>query len=184
MKSLRDLQALLDPLYTELELSFAPATALLAGVLKEGGKVLTCGNGGSATQASHLAAELVVRFQTDRPAWSAIALNDPAVLTAAGNDYGYDRVFSRQVEALGRPGDVLVALSTSGSSKNVLEAIATARHRGLRTLGISGKTGLNCDVDMRIPSTSTARIQECTLLLIHLLCEQLDLNHTRAHAQP
>lgn len=174
MKSLRDLQALLDPLHTELDLSFAPASALLAGVLKEGSKVLTCGNGGSATQASHLAAELVVRFLTDRPAFAAIALNDPAVLTATGNDYGFERVFSRQVEALGRPGDVLVAFSTSGLSRNVLEAIATARHRGLRTLGISGRVGLNCDVDIRIPSVNTARIQECTLLLIHLLCESLE----------
>jgi D-sedoheptulose 7-phosphate isomerase len=178
LKALEELKSLLEPLDTELALSFAPASQLLASVLKENHKVLVCGNGGSATQASHLAAELVVRFKTDRPAFGAIALSDAAILTAAGNDYGFERVFSRQVEALGRPGDLLVALSTSGTSANVLEAIATARHRGLRTLGISGKLGLNCDVDVRIPSTSTARIQECTLLIIHLLCESLDREST------
>jgi len=174
MTGLTDLHQLLDPLATELSLSFAPAAQLLQSVLKENHKVLACGNGGSATQASHLAAELVVRYQTDRPSFGAIALLDSAVMTACSNDYGYARVFSRQIEGIGRPGDLLVALSTSGMSKNVLEAIATAKHRGLRTLGISGKVGLNCDVDVRIPSTHTARIQECTLLIIHLLCESLD----------
>jgi D-sedoheptulose 7-phosphate isomerase len=173
MKSLLALQALLEPLRTELDLSFAPASALLVGVLKEGGKVLTCGNGGSATQASHFAAELVVRFQTDRPAFPAMALNDSAILTATGNDYGYPRVFARQIEALGKPQDLLVAFSTSGKSANVLEAIATARHRGVRTLGISGAR-MGCDVDICIPSTDTARIQEATLLIIHLLCESLE----------
>lgn len=173
MKGLPALQRLLDPLQTELALSFAPAQAMLATALRDKGKVLLCGNGGSATQAAHFAAELVVRYLTDRPALAAIALTEPAVLTAVANDYGYSRVFARQVEALGVPGDVLVAFSTSGKSANVLEAIATARHRGLRTLGISGP-GLNCDVDIRIPSTETARIQEATLLIIHLLCESLD----------
>lgn len=173
MKSLLALQSLLEPLRSELDLSFAPANALLTGVLKEGGKVLTCGNGGSATQASHFAAELVVRFQTDRPAFPAVALTDPAIITAAANDYGYPRVFARQIEALGRPGDLLVAFSTSGKSVNVLEAIATARHRGVRTLGISGSR-MGCDVDICVPSTDTARIQEATLLIIHLLCESLE----------
>lgn len=174
MKGLRALRGLLEPLESELALSFAPAQALLAGALKEGHKVLTCGNGGSAACASHFAAELLVRYLTDRPAIPAIALTDSAVITAAGNDYGYSRVFARQIEALGQPGDVLVAFSTSGKSPNVLEAIATARHRGLSTLGFTGPGHLNCDVDIRVPSPSTARIQECHLLVLHLLCESLD----------
>jgi D-sedoheptulose 7-phosphate isomerase len=172
MKGLLALQSLLEPLRTELALSFAPSHALLASALQSG-KVILCGNGGSAAQASHFAAELSVRYKTDRPALPALALTDSAALTACGNDYGYDRIFARQVEALGRPEDVLVAFSTSGKSKNVLEAIACARHRGLRTLGISGSTGLNCDTDIRVPSTETARIQECHLLIVHLLCEAL-----------
>jgi D-sedoheptulose 7-phosphate isomerase len=173
LQALQALQALLEPLQTELALSFAPAHSLLADALRDKHKVLTCGNGGSATQAAHFAAELIVRYLTDRPALAAISLTEPAVITAAGNDYGYSRVFARQVEALGQPGDVLVAFSTSGKSPNVREAIATAQHRGLRTLGISGGR-MACDVDIYIPSTSTARIQECTLLIIHLLCEALD----------
>lgn len=173
MKAIKDLTAVLSALGSELDLSFAPASALLAGVLKANGRVFTCGNGGSATQASHLAAELLIRYQTDRPAFGCVALLDSAVLTACANDYSFERVFARQVEGMGRPGDLLIALSTSGQSKNVLEAIATAKHRGLRTLGISGGR-MACDVDISIPSKSTARIQEATLLIIHLLCESLD----------
>lgn len=173
LNAISDLQALLEALRSELALSFAPAQSLLADALRSGNKILLCGNGGSCTQASHFAAELVVRYQTDRPALAAMALNDVGVLTAAGNDYGYSRIYARQIEALGLPGDVLVAFSTSGKSPNVLEAIATARHRGLRTLGLSGSTGLNCDTDIRVPSTDTARIQECHLLITHLLCEAL-----------
>jgi D-sedoheptulose 7-phosphate isomerase len=179
LKGLRALQSLLEPLETELELSFAPAQSLLAGALKDNKKVLLCGNGGSASQATHFAAELVVRYHTDRPALAALALTDSAVLSAAGNDYGYDRIFARQIEALGSPGDILVSFSTSGRSKNVLEAIATARHRGLRTLGISGSQGLNCDVDIRVPSTETARIQECHLLISHLLAQSLESTDAR-----
>lgn len=147
---------------------------MLTSALTDGKKLLLCGNGGSATQASHFATELVVRYKTDRPALPAIALTDAGVLSAAGNDYGYERVFSRQIEALGASGDVLVAFSTSGKSRNVLEAIATARHRGLRTLGFSGHIPMNCDVDLRVPSTDTARIQECHLLITHMLCESFD----------
>jgi D-sedoheptulose 7-phosphate isomerase len=152
-----------------------PAVTMLCLALTAGRKILLCGNGGSASDASHLAAELVGRFYLDRRGYSAIALSsDPAIVTAIGNDYGFHRVFARQVEAYGDAGDVLIALSTSGKSKNVLEAILTAKHRGMPTLGISGAQQLNCDVDIAIPSTNTARIQELTILAGHLIIEGLE----------
>lgn len=154
---------------------FDPAVTMLATCLTEGGKILLCGNGGSATDCMHLAAELVVRYKNDRLAYPAIALTaDAAILTACANDYGYEKVFARQVEAYGRAGDVLVAYSTSGKSRNVLEAIAVAKHRGLSTLGLSGKTPLGCDIDLAVPSTTTARIQEMHHLCGHLLIESLE----------
>lgn len=167
-----DLEALrrvLLELDTELALSFAPAHSLLAGTLKDGHKILTCG-----PHASYLTQLLVVRYHTDRSAWPALSLSNPAVLIAVASDCGYDRLYARQIEALGQPGDALVAFSSSGKEAPVLEAIATARHRGLRTLGISGSVGLNCDVDIRIPSTEAPRIHEASLLVIHLLCQALE----------
>jgi D-sedoheptulose 7-phosphate isomerase len=158
-----------------LEHAFDPAATMLAEALVADQKILFCGNGGSACDAMHLAAELVVRFRNDRKAYAAIALSaDSAIVTAGGNDYGYDRVFARQVEAYGRPNDVLVALSTSGKSRNVLEAILTARHRGLKTIGLSGKRAMGCDVDIQVPSEETARIQEAHILIGHLLIEELE----------
>lgn len=158
-----------------LESQLDPAVTMLAIALTEGHKILLCGNGGSACDAMHLAAELVVRFVADRKAYPAIALSaDPAVLTAAGNDYGYEHVFDRQVQALGEAGDVLIAFSTSGLSKNVLEAIRTAKFLGMPTLGICGKKPLGCDVDICIPSNTTARIQELSILCGHLIVEQLE----------
>lgn len=158
-----------------LESQLDPAVTMLAIALTSGQKILLCGNGGSACDAMHLAAELVVRFVADRKAYPAIALSaDPAVLTAAGNDYGYECVFDRQVQALGEAGDVLIAFSTSGTSKNVLEAIRTAKFQGMPTLGICGKKPLGCDVDICIPSSSTARIQELSILTGHLIIEQLE----------
>lgn len=152
-----------------------PAVTMLAIAIMAGQKILFCGNGGSATDASHLAAELVGRYVLDRKGYSAICLtSDPATVTAISNDYGYHRVFARQVEAHGVAGDVLVALSTSGKSKNVIEAILMAKHRGMPTLGISGAHALGCDVDISIPSTSTARIQELTILCGHLIIEGLE----------
>lgn len=174
MEAVVQLAQLLMPLQSELALSFAPARSLLLSAFNEGRKVLLCGNGGSAAQASHFAAELVVRYRTDRPALPAIALTDAGVLSATANDYGYQWAFSRQIEALGQPGDVLVAFSTSGKSRNVLEAIAAARRKGMRTLGLTGKTSMACDVNLMVPSTDTARIQECHLLLTHMLCEALE----------
>ena len=162
-------------LYGVLDAVFDPAVTMLAQALVADQKILFCGNGGSASDAMHIAAELVVRFVGDRRAYPAVALTaDSATLTAAGNDYGYERVFQRQVEALGRPGDVLVALSTSGKSRNVLEAIITAKHRGLKTLGLSGQKPLGCDVDIAVPSSVTARIQEAHILIGHLLIEGLE----------
>jgi phosphoheptose isomerase len=160
-----------------LDMTYDPAVAMLLHCLAEGKKILTCGNGGSAMQAQHMAAEFVVRFETDRRALPCLALSaDPAIVTACGNDYGYDRVFSRQVEAYGNPGDCLVAFSTSGRSRNVAEAVLVARNRGLVTLGISGNKGLLCgpDVDIVVPSTSTARVQEMHLLIVHLLLEGVE----------
>lgn len=162
-------------LMSVLESQLDPAATMLEFCLVEGHKILLCGNGGSATDAMHLAAEFVVRFVADRKAYAAIALTaDSAVLTATANDYGYVRVFARQVQALGQVGDVLIAFSTSGKSENVLEAIRVAKFMGLPTLGISGKKHLGCDVDIAIPSGATARIQECSILVGHLLVEELE----------
>lgn len=173
--ALHELAAVLVNLEAVLAATLDPAVTMLAEALIEDKKVLFCGNGGSAAMANHLAAELVVRFVADRRAHPGMSLAaDNAVLTAAGNDFGYDRVFSRQVDAYGRTGDVLVALSTSGKSRNVLEAIAWAKHRGLRTLGLCGPTPMACDVDICVPSTVTARVQECHLLIGHLLIEGLE----------
>ncbi len=148
--------------------------AILAGK-----KVLLCGNGGSAADAQHIAAELVGRFVFERKPLPAIALTtDTSALTAIGNDYGYEHVFSRQVEALGNPGDVLVAITTSGSSKNVLSAVAAARELGMKVIGLTGAKGAAfvaaCDAGIAVPSTNTARIQENHITIGHLLCEVLD----------
>jgi D-sedoheptulose 7-phosphate isomerase len=143
-----------------------------------GGKVLFAGNGGSAADAMHFAEELVVRFHKDRRALAAISLTDPTTLTCAGNDLGYDRVFSRQVEALGRPGDVFVGLSTSGSSRNILLAFDAARAAGMVTVAFIGKDGGRlkgtCDVELHVPSPTTARVQEVHKLAFHALCVWID----------
>ena len=157
--------------------------ALLAGEVKKalasGHKVLFCGNGGSAADSQHLAAEFVGRFQKERRGLPAIALTvDTSILTAVANDYGYDTVFARQVEALGQPGDVLVGISTSGNSANVLAAVALAKERGLFTAGFTaacgGKMAQACDVCLAVPVKVTARAQEMHILLGHILCELVD----------
>ena len=144
----------------------------------EGGKLLVAGNGGSCADAMHFCEELVVRFKADRRPLAAIALADATVLTCAGNDFGYDRVFSRQVEALGRPGDVLALLSTSGNSPSVLHAADAARSMGLTVVAFTGGTGGalagRCDVELRVPATSTARVQEVHKLLYHSACQWVD----------
>jgi D-sedoheptulose 7-phosphate isomerase len=138
-------------------------------------KILIAGNGGSAADAQHFAGELVSRFYFDRPALAAIALTtDTSILTAIGNDYGYEDVFSRQIQALGQAGDVFIAISTSGNSPNILKAIAQAKAQGLTVIGLTGRTGGKmkalCDLCLCVPSDSTPRIQECHLVLEHTLC--------------
>jgi len=161
------------------------AALLITGCLRNGGKVLFFGNGGSAADAQHLAAELVGRFVRERPGLPAIALTtDSSILTAIGNDYGFEQVFARQIQALGRPGDVAVAISTSGNSANVLEGVKEARKRNLKTIGLTGKDGgalaQQANVAITIPSTSTARIQECHIAIGHLFCELVDADFSES----
>jgi D-sedoheptulose 7-phosphate isomerase len=151
----------------------------LGAAVGSGGKILLCGNGGSAADAQHFATELTVRYLADRPAIPAIALTtDTSVLTAAANDLGFEQVFARQVEAHGRPGDALVAISTSGSSPNILQAVRAAKERELVTVGLTGAGGgeLGPLVDhwLAAPSDHTPRIQEAHLVLEHLLCELVE----------
>jgi D-sedoheptulose 7-phosphate isomerase len=147
--------------------------------MQRGGKLLLCGNGGSAADAQHLAAECIVRMQEDRYALPAIALTtDTSVLTAAGNDLGFDTIFARQVAGLGRPGDVLFAISTSGNSPNVVLAVEEARRRGLLTLGLLGKNGGTLlkivDIALLVPSSNTQRIQEVHITVGHIICAALE----------
>lgn len=152
----------------------AAAMACVAS-LKAGGKVLLAGNGGSAADAQHIAGELVSRFAFDRPGLPAVALTtDSSILTAIGNDYGYEKLFARQVQAQGKPGDVLIAYSTSGKSPNVLLAFETARAAGITTIGLTGNRGgpmsALCDHLLEVPAADTPKIQEGHLVLGHILC--------------
>ena len=151
----------------------------VAASLKSGNKILFFGNGGSAADAQHMAAEFVGRFMPDRPAVPAISLStDTSVLTALGNDYGYDQIFARQLQAHGNAGDTAVAISTSGNSPNVLAGIEVARERGLYTIGFTGETGDKMlgrvEVLFQVPCRTTPRIQETHILLGHVLCELID----------
>jgi D-sedoheptulose 7-phosphate isomerase len=153
--------------------------ATLIAALRSGGKLLFFGNGGSAADAQHLAAEFVNRFAVERRALPAIALTtDSSVLTSIGNDYAFERIFARQVEALGRPGDVAIGLSTSGRSPNVIEGLRAARRGGLVTVGLTGEAGGalagECDLILMVPSSDTARIQETHILAGHILCRLVD----------
>ena len=152
---------------------------LLLSCLDAGGTILVCGNGGSAGDAQHLAAELVCRVRRDRRAIPSVALTtDTSTLTAIGNDYGFERIFARQVEALARAGDVLVAISTSGESANVIEAAKTAQERGCRVVGLTGEGGgklaAHTDLLLDVPSTVVSRIQEIHALCIHVLAESIE----------
>ena len=160
---------------TALEGEIVSAGELCGTALARGQRIYLCGNGGSASDAQHIAAELIGRFVHDRRALPAIALTtDTSALTAIGNDYGYDEVFSRQVEGLCREGDVLIAISTSGNSGNVLKAVDTAHRAGASVIGLSGKSGgaldAKCDVSLVVPSDVTARIQEMHIVIGHLIC--------------
>ena len=148
--------------------------------LKQGGKILLFGNGGSAADAQHIAAELVGRYKTERKGLSAIALStDTSSLTAIANDYGYEHVFDRQIEALANPEDVAVGISTSGNSSNVINALQLAKNIGCKSIGLSGKSGgdMNklCDVNLVIPAKDTARIQEMHILVGHIICHLIEL---------
>jgi D-sedoheptulose 7-phosphate isomerase len=159
--------------------SFAAALQILERSLRRGGKLLLFGNGGSAADAQHIAAELVIRYKSDRPAIAAIALTtDSSALTACGNDLGFDALFERQIEALGRKDDVAIGISTSGRSQNVLRGLRRAREMELRTVGLAGGTGGEmpsiCDALITIPSPITARIQEMHITIGHMLCKALE----------
>ena len=159
--------------------AIAAAGEVLVAALRAGGKVLICGNGGSAADAQHIAAEFTGRFETERHGLPAIALTtDSSAMTAISNDYGFERVFARQVEALGRPGDVLIGISTSGGSANVLAAVAAAGSAGLATVGLSGREGgalaTACDHCITVPSPVTARVQEGHILIGHIWCGLID----------
>ena len=164
---------------SSVEPRMVEAADLIEQCLRAGNKLLVCGNGGSAADASHFATELVVRFAKERRAYSAICLaSDGGLLTAAGNDYGFDEIFARQVAALGRSGDVFICLTTSGKSKNVKRALEEAKARDLKTIAFLGRDGGStigmADVDILVRSDSTARIQEAHQLLLHVLCETIE----------
>lgn len=158
------------------------AIRLMAEALRAGGKVMACGNGGSAADSQHFAAELLNRFERERAPLAAIALTtDTSTLTSIANDYAYDQVFAKQVAALGRAGDVLLAISTSGNSPNVIEAMTVAHGRGVRVVALTGKGGGRMnellgpgDVHLCVPADRTARIQEVHLLTLHCLCDGID----------
>ncbi len=167
---------------TQLAAPIAQAAMLMVDCLRAGGKILSCGNGGSAADAQHFAAELLNRFEIERPPLAAIALTtDTSTLTSIANDYRYDEVFVKQVRALGRPQDVLLAISTSGNSANVNLAVTAAQSQGLRIVAMSGKDGGHLrdllktdDVELCVASSSTARIQETHILILHCLCDLID----------
>ncbi|MBM3391680.1 MAG: phosphoheptose isomerase [Betaproteobacteria bacterium] len=160
----------------------AQAVEAMTGALLAGGKIMACGNGGSAADSQHFAAELLNRFEKERPPLAAVALTtDTSTLTSIANDYAYDQVFAKQVRALGQPADVLLAISTSGNSPNVVEAIRAAHERELRVVALTGKGGgamapllKDTDVHICVPSDRTSRIQEVHLLTLHCLCDGID----------
>ena len=174
LQNLQEHNALLAGLHT-LEAAVQHAGRLAGQALAQGGKVLFCGNGGSAADSQHLAAELTGRFIHDRRPLAAIALStDSSALTCIANDYSFDEVFARQVAGLGRAGDVLIGISTSGNSRNVIRAVEEAQRLGMHTLGLLGRDGGQlrglCQHSIVVPSAVTARIQECHILIGHTLC--------------
>ena len=183
-QGLAGLQSLAERMRTETSESIASATENVYEAIKSGNKILACGNGGSAAEAQHFVAELVGRFLTEREPLAGVALTvDTSVLTAIGNDYGFDEVFARQVKAIGDEGDVLIAISTSGKSPNVISALAAARDRGLVTIALVGANSNSeldtCDLVITIPDPITPRIQEMHLVVLHLICELVDNALTR-----
>jgi D-sedoheptulose 7-phosphate isomerase len=162
--------------------SIVAAGRVMSDALLSDGKILSCGNGGSAADAQHFSSELLNRFEMERPGLPAMALTtDASTVTSISNDYSYEEIFSKQVRALGKPRDVLLGISTSGNSENVIRAIAAAHERGMKVVALSGRDGgrmadifAEGDVEIRVPATRTARIQEVHLLVIHCLCDLID----------
>ena len=155
------------------------ASLLVVETLKNGNKILLCGNGGSAADAQHIAAELIGRYKRERRGLAAIALTtDTSILTSVGNDYGYDRIFDRQIEALANKGDLIIGISTSGNSKNIISALTVGKEIGCKTLGLTGNCGgiINdiCDINLIVPSIDTPRIQEMHIVFGHIICQIVD----------
>ena len=176
--ALAEHRAAVDAVAT-MEPQLRQAAAMIRDVFAAGNRLFICGNGGSAADAQHFAAELTGRFEQERRAYPAMALTtDTSALTSIGNDYGFDHIFDRQVQALARSGDILVAISTSGNSPNIIKAIEQARALGVRTIGLLGRDGGACaelvDVPLVVNVPRTARIQEAHVLILHLLCEGFD----------
>lgn len=179
LNELKDHQQLIQRVIDTLTGDIETACQMIIAAVKSGNKVLIAGNGGSAADAQHLAAELTGRFVKNRKALPGIALTvDTSAITAIANDYGYDYVFARQVEAYAKPGDLFIGISTSGNSQGVLNAFDTAREYGCKTLGLSGRDGgkMNgiCDLNIVVPSDLTARIQEIHILIGHIMCQYVD----------
>jgi D-sedoheptulose 7-phosphate isomerase len=180
-ESINTKQKLLEQSISEIE----KAGKILVEALKNNHKILLCGNGGSAADAQHIAAELIIRYKSsnERKALPAISLaTDTSVLTACGNDYGYDYIFSRQIEGLGNKGDILIAISTSGNSSNIIQAIKSAVYKEMKIIVLTGSDGgkirkewnNHIDVIIQVPSNVTARIQECHILIGHIFCEYIE----------
>ena len=155
------------------------ASLLVVETLRNGNKILLCGNGGSAADAQHIAAELIGRYKSERRGLAAIALTtDTSILTSVGNDYGYDRIFDRQIEALANKGDLIIGISTSGNSKNIISALTVGKEIGCKTLGLTGNYGgiinKTCDINLIVPSIDTPRIQEMHIVFGHIICQIVD----------
>lgn len=178
---LEEHRAVLDETQENLKDAFAVLVETCTECIADGGKIMFCGNGGSAADAQHLSTELAVRYAKDRVPIASVALTtDTSALTAIGNDFGFEHLFARQVEALGNPGDVLIGISTSGTSQNVLRALEQARKMEISTVGFTGGAGGHmgdlCDVILKVPSSVTARIQEMHITLGQMLCGALEQN--------
>jgi D-sedoheptulose 7-phosphate isomerase len=175
-------QSVLQKTMENLQSHIYTACMISQEALRNGHKILLCGNGGSAADAQHIAAELSGRYKCERRGLPGIALTtDTSVLTAIGNDFGFDRIFDRQVEALAQKGDVLIGISTSGNSKNVIRALNLAQNMGCKTIGLSGRDGGAmsdfCDINIIVPSHDTARIQEMHIMIGHIICQAVDLSY-------
>jgi D-sedoheptulose 7-phosphate isomerase len=178
-RQLQDHRALFQKIETELTIPITKLAERLIETFRIGNKLLIMGNGGSAADAQHFAGEIVSRFRMERPGLPAIALStDTSIITAIGNDYGFERIFSRQIEALAAPGDAVIGISTSGNSPNVVKGLEVARQAGCTTIGLLGKDGGSikalCDIPLIIPCDDTPRVQEGHITVIHILCDLIE----------